>query len=129
MLETKSFLYHDLLHFAVEMEAKIGFGFYGLLAQGEWNREHAESEPEKTAKTMEVEQVVGALTGWFKEPRENDDEVVQRLGELRESQRLSPITWVTVETIEGVRRRMRALLGEWNHTEFHTPMKLTFECA
>ena len=33
-LETRSFLLHDLVHYAVEAEAKIDDGFWGLLARG-----------------------------------------------------------------------------------------------
>ncbi len=34
-LETKTFLYHDLLHFAVESEAGLKNSFYGLLEKKE----------------------------------------------------------------------------------------------
>ena len=33
-LETRSLLLHDLVHYAVESEAPIRDGFYGLLAEG-----------------------------------------------------------------------------------------------
>src|SRR4051794_8947581 len=63
--ETRSYLLHDLLHYAVESEAHLANGFWGLLAQGktlaELNDRTAALMTAQTSEIGVIEQVVGAL--------------------------------------------------------------------
>ena len=64
-MDTKTFLVHDLIHFAVETEANLKDSFYGLLnTSGSYAS--LSGEGLKTAEGTEVlhtERVVGVLTG------------------------------------------------------------------
>lgn len=73
-LETKTFLQHDFIHFCVESEAQLKEGFFGLLESGST---FASLTPERSmveeafakgsvSPAMEVEQVVGIMTGVIK---------------------------------------------------------------
>ncbi|MEK9159845.1 MAG: hypothetical protein AAB383_03895 [Patescibacteria group bacterium] len=80
-LDTKSFLFHDLLHFAAEEAAGIQGGFWGNLASGktmaEMNMKGAlmgAFTPQTELDCMEI--VVGALTGAWKAP--------ERAGNMRQ---------------------------------------------
>ncbi len=57
-LETRSYLTHDLVHFAVESEGKLGEGFYGLLARGGGYEATAEMWAGDTGR---IEKVVAML--------------------------------------------------------------------
>src|SRR3954468_10697080 len=65
-LETRSYLLHDLLHLAIEAEARLTTGFWGCLAAGktlaDMNDRTGAAMNEHAAGIATVEQVVGALT-------------------------------------------------------------------
>jgi hypothetical protein len=75
--ETRSYLLHDLLHYAVESEAGLTRGFWGRLAGGDslavMNDRTAGAMPlERSEELLSIERVVGALTSAAKgrPPRE-----------------------------------------------------------
>ena len=69
--ETRSYLKHDLLHYAVEAEAGIEGGFWGSLARGrtlaEMNDRARMPPGSDAAEIATVEQVVGVLSDAAKE--------------------------------------------------------------
>lgn len=69
IVETKSLLIHDFLHFALESEAGLIGGFYGLLAQGYSYGQLAGKEPDDfpMGEAQNVERVVGPLSSAIKE--------------------------------------------------------------
>ena len=112
--ETRSFLMHDLLHYAVEREAGLDIGFWGTLAAGTPMTENAE--------LVIVEQIVGALHGLTKQrPAAEVAAGIRRYAEANGAP-LPP--WLTDEMIEGAQERMRQLRGHWNATPFGGVMEL-----
>ena len=48
-LETKTYLFHDLLHFAIESEAHLRESFYGLLDEGYFYSQQPQGNAAKSA--------------------------------------------------------------------------------
>jgi hypothetical protein len=146
--ETRSYLQHDLLHYAVESEARLEGGFWGCLAKGrtlaEMNdrsgkamaaaagppRAAAPGEPSNdmhTAPTSDmgtIEQVVGAVTGVLK--GRTPYEIVTGLGRYAESVGSTLPSWLTARFIVAVQDRMRQLLGQWKATPYGGSMELAW---
>ena len=119
--ETKSLLLHDLVHFAVESEAKLRGGFYGTLAEG------ADYDaPRPGSEAMAIEGVVGPLQGALK----GDvvpDAFVTRLRAAQASMGGEAPAWLTAELIARVLERLRQLQGQWRATPFGQTMELRFD--
>lgn len=125
-LETKTYLFHDLLHFAVESEAKLAQSFYGRLAQGKSYEELTSIEdPDVLTENSIVERVVGALTGYFKDPKD-PEEFVRRVVHFLETSEYKAPVWINESFVMAVQERMRRLQGEWNKLPFGQTMTLTF---
>jgi hypothetical protein len=126
-LETKTLLFHDLLHFAVETEAGLGRSFYGKLASGSTFADLRHDAREMQAgEAATTERAVGAMTGAIKSaaPAER---VVAVFRELSAALGETPPAWFSDEFVDRVRERMRRLMGEWKATPFGAVMTLTFE--
>jgi hypothetical protein len=124
--ETRSFLQHDLLHYATEAEAGVETGFWGRLAAGatlaELNDKALQGSLYDQPDMLVVEQIVGALTGAIKGRAPED--VVNGLHQLAEAQHIPMPAWLTPALVERVQARMRALVGRWNATAFGASMTL-----
>lgn len=124
-LETKSFLFHDLLHFAVESEARLQHSFYGNLAKSSSYATLAELNGEAEGEIGMTERVVGGLTGYFKSQMDAQAflelmrNMVQATGED-----LPP--WLTGDFLANIKEQMRRLQGEWNALPFGKTMELQF---
>jgi len=127
-LETRSFLFHDLLHFAVETEARLGRSFYGTLARAESYRTLAEATEGSGGEIGQTEGVVGRLTGYWKGQRDAAAFVARAREQARELGGEMP-AWFTEAFVRGVEERMRRLLGEWNALPFGETMTLEFRVA
>jgi hypothetical protein len=129
-LETKTYLYHDLLHFAVESEAKLTDAFYGRLAKGYRYEELALPEMPVAknggdSEGLMAERVVGLMTGVLKHDATAHEAVAGLLNLLSASGEELPI-WFTEDFALRVKERMRALMGEWNSTPFGEEMRYDF---
>ena len=124
-LETRSFLLHDLVHFAVEAEANIQDGFYGLLAEGVPFAQLKELGPGPSAGPTEpspglalAETLVGPLQTYFRG---------------RDTERLSPelearFSQLTHDGfLAGVSERMRRLQGHWRAIPYGETLELIWE--
>ncbi|HUQ01746.1 MAG TPA: hypothetical protein VM261_04585 [Kofleriaceae bacterium] len=129
--ETRSFLQHDLLHYATEAEAGVDVGFWGRLAAGatlaELNDKALQGSLYDQPAMLVVEQIVGALTGAIK--GRSPDDVVNGLQQLAEAQQIAMPAWLTAAFVERVQARMRGLVGRWNATPFGTSMTLPWPAA
>ncbi|MBX4210679.1 hypothetical protein KW783_01780 [Candidatus Parcubacteria bacterium] len=69
-LESKTFLLHDFIHYAIESEAKLENSFYGLLAKGAKISDLSdgtEVSVQKFGDEIEItERVTGAINGVIK---------------------------------------------------------------
>ena len=129
-LETKTFLFHDLLHFAVESEAFLTDSFYGKLLKGESYRSLSERKMEATVLTegkeiMMTERVVGVMTGVLQSDASPEAAINGLRNLLSASGERFP-TWFSEEFVVCVKERMSVLWGEWNGTPFRETMTLEF---
>jgi hypothetical protein len=126
--ETRSYLTHDLLHYAVESEAALDGGFWGNLAAGktlaDMNDRTGASMPDSAGEMAAIEQIVGALSSAVKGvPAERLVETLRR----NAAALARPLPdWFDEAFIEAVQERMRRLLGHWNATPFGAEMQLAW---
>jgi len=119
--ETRSLLLHDLVHFAVESEARLRGGFYGTLADGA-NYE----APRPGGEAALIENVVGPIQGALKGEIDADS-FASRLRSVQQSLGFTPPDWLTADFIRRVLERLRQLQGQWRATPFGQTMELRFE--
>lgn len=105
VLETRSFLVHDLTHYAVESVLKLDAGFYGLLAAGTKMAELNDREkkwPEGT-QIARAESIVGPMQS-----------------HLTGKHFVMP-DWPFIGEVEALYRKV---WGQWRGTKFGTPCVL-----
>lgn len=127
-LETKSLWLHDFVHFAVEAEAGLQNGFWGLLAAGKTMSEMNDRTGkgiEEYADTMAlIEMLVGALSGAMS-GTPSDDVATDARRYLESSGRSEDVpAWLTSDFVVRARERLRKLIGHWNGTPFGEEMEL-----
>jgi len=116
-LESRSLLFHDFVHFAVESEAGLWGSFYGPLARGEGEQPSAE------LATTEI--VVGSLQSASKGDVDAGVFVGRIQTYLDQIGQTSP-RWLTPAMIERILRRLRQIKGQWAAAPFGEPMELEF---
>lgn len=117
-LETRSLLLHDLVHYAVEAEAGIEDGFWGLLARGvsmSALSDRTLTQPLSPGIVL-AEKLVGPMQSVWN----------GRLEASRYLEHAAPTAPGIVDAafVERVRARLRALWGHWRATPFRSPMEL-----
>jgi hypothetical protein len=127
LLETRSCLLHDLVHFALESEAGLTDSFYGKLARGSSYAELKQPGAAMAAlgEIAMTEFVVGTLQGAWKSgfaPARYHAEACGYLAQLG----ASPPAWFTIDLLERVAVRLRALTGAWGGTKFGDALELRF---
>jgi hypothetical protein len=128
-LETKSLLFHDLLHFAVETEAGLRGSFYGLLAKvGGYAELSVAGGAALGGEIAVTERVVGALTAALK-TESLDAAFVEQVTEYLDVYDERAPRWFTPAFVLKVRDRMRQLEGRWRDTPFGETMELRFPLA
>src|ERR1041384_6581695 len=111
--ETRSYLVHDLLHYAVEGEARLDVGFWGNLHRGKTLADMSD----RTGRSMKdaapemavVERLVGALCGAVK--GRNAAEMVAALETYASALATVNPPWLTEPFVICVQERMRKLMG------------------
>jgi hypothetical protein len=114
-LETRSFLLHDLVHFAVEAEANIADGFWGLLAEGTTLDDLADrtmADPISPGIAL-AERLTGPMQSVWNERLDRALYVEQ-----------AKLDFVTIDFVERVCKHLRALTGHWKATPFHETMAI-----
>jgi hypothetical protein len=128
VLETRSYLLHDLLHLAVEAEAGFANGFWGCLAQGkslaDMNDRTGASISEYAREMSLIEQIVGVLTAAVK--GSPPSVVLAGLHEWMQAQERASPTWLDEPFIARVQERMRKHLGRWAATRHGQTMTVTW---
>ncbi|WP_437755397.1 hypothetical protein [Sorangium sp. So ce1389] len=124
--ETRSYLVHDLLHFAVESEAGLRGGFWGNLAKGntlaDLNDRTGQAMAAESKELGIVETTVGILSGAV-EGRTAEETVMMALN-CAPATGWTPPDWLTEEFVKRVQERMRHLLGHWKATPYRGEMKI-----
>src|SRR5262245_42615113 len=107
-LETRSCLFHDLTHLALEEAAGFDQGFWGSLAGGrtlaELGGRAGEPEPEYTGVRLQIERAVVMLQGMARSG-EDPAAVHARITDLLAAQGQSPPPWLTIGLVEEVHER------------------------
>jgi hypothetical protein len=134
-LASRSFLWHDLLHYAVETSAGLQQSFWGQLASGRRLAElhDAMSEGAGAAKAgaseaAVTEAVVGVLTNVVRE-RAAPGAAIAGLTRLFEAQERELPIWLSADFVARVRERVRALMGQWRAVPYGGDMQLAFPAA
>ena len=127
--ETRSYLRHDLLHYAVEAEAGIEGGFWGSLARGrtlaDMNDRTGMALAGDTAEIATVEKFVGVLSGAAKGLSTAEVmSVIERSGAATNA---PPPAWLTESFVAAVQERLRGLLGAWKATPYGETMTLDWK--
>lgn len=126
--ETRSYLMHDLLHYAVEAEAELAHGFWGNLARGktlaQMNDRTGRSLAAELPELMAIERLVGALSGVTK--GRSAAQLVEGLRNYELATGTSPPAWLNEALILAVQERMRRLVGHWNATAYGAAMELNW---
>ncbi|HLK35277.1 MAG TPA: hypothetical protein VKU41_00905 [Polyangiaceae bacterium] len=122
--ETRSYLTHDLLHYAVEVEAGVQSGFWGRLAAGATLAEMNDRTRPMDDEMAAIEQVVGALTSSVKGMPAA--EVVAGMNRFASSLGSTMPSWLTEAFVLAVQERMRNLLGRWKATPRGSALDLTW---
>jgi hypothetical protein len=116
-LETRSYLLHDLVHWAVEAESGIGDGFWGLLANGttlDALADRTMADPPSSGLAL-AERLVGPFQSLF----------AGRLArELYLEQARGTAPFVDGAWIERVLTRLRKLTGAWRAVPFSQALEL-----
>ncbi len=117
--ETRSLLIHDLLHLAVESEARLTHGFWGQLAAGttleEMNDRTKPAAPSAT-ELLAIERLVGALHGATKQ--RPPSELIAGLRRYADALDTELPEWLTEELVIRVEERIRQLSGQWRATPY-----------
>ncbi|HVY89624.1 MAG TPA: hypothetical protein VG942_12195 [Hyphomonadaceae bacterium] len=122
-LETRSFLIHDLIHFAIETEAKLTDSFYGLVGRGgDYDRTGAPMAGE----AMQTERVVAALQGAL-HGEVDPQRFVDRFREVSDQIGSRTPDWLTAELVTRALKRLREVQGRWKATPFGQTMELVFD--
>lgn len=127
-LETRSALLHDLVHYAVETEARLKASFYGQIAGGK-TYEALTMEPSGDREALQTEIVVVRIQGIAKKDAwsEVDPEGLARsIAAGFRAVDYEPPAWLTGDLIVRVRERLLRVQGLWRATPFHQTLELEF---
>lgn len=117
-LETRSVLLHDLVHYAIEAEAGLEDGFWGLLAAGtDFDELLAEARAPSRQGIALAESLVGPMQAVWNQRLDPDRYVAM-------ARRVAP--FVDRAFVDRVRERIRRLWGHWRGTPFHQTMELSW---
>jgi hypothetical protein len=126
-METRSFLTHDLIHYAVESEAQLKGSFYGILGRiGGYEELSVAGGAALGGEIAITERVVGAVTGALQEDDLDPDAFVAQVIEYLDLFDERAPRWFTPAFVLAVRERMRQLTGRWTATAFGQAMQLEF---
>ena len=125
--ESKSTLLHDFMHLAIESEARLKYGFFGLLAQGYSYDELAGKTPSDYPHedAMDVEMVVGPFTAITKGKATAEQLIAGLKNQFGAYGRPEP-TWVTKRLLDQAHERYKRIVGEWNSLKFGETLEITF---
>lgn len=131
-LESKSLLFHDFLHLAIESEAMLKDSFWNQVACGRSFLELAGKEmpadgPIDLSELATTEIIVGASSRLLKESNLDLAAFVDHLCEyLPQIGREIP-EYLTVDFFQRIRECLRRIIGQWRATPFGEIMEINWE--
>ena len=126
-LETRSFLVHDFVHYAVEGISGMTSGFFGMLASGAPLRQlnDADATWDPDSQIGLAESVCGPMQGVMK-GRSTAASLLAGLEEMFTATGKQPPAWVTLKFIDQVHAEYARLSGAWKATPFQGQMVLVW---
>ena len=127
-LDSKTFLLHDLIHFAVESRAGLADSFYGLLVSGETYDSLNEKHSIKDGFGGELgmtERIVGGLTPVMKGNATPEQFLAAARNLIEAYNRKLPM-WLDQGFIADVQEHIRRIVGEWNSIAYGDTLILHF---
>jgi hypothetical protein len=132
-LETRSFLVHDLIHYAVESTAGLRESFWGLLASGQTFADLHDAVANRPAAMRGTisgeagltETIVGIYTGMAMGRNSADDTHAALANVFAVHEQHMP-PWLTLDFAREVQEKLRRLRGEWKALPFGRTMELRF---
>ena len=130
VLDTRSFLVHDLLHFAIESEAGFSRAFYGRFAGGACYRAlavmtAADFSPAADNEAWLAQMLVGPLTP-IARGQPLPPGFVASLSEMMAAHGVTRPAWLDDDFLTRALGRFRRLSGHWKAAPFGQPMRLEF---
>jgi len=126
-METRSLLFHDLLHYAVESEAGLRGSFYGILAKvGGYEELSVAGGAALGGEVAITERIVGALTGAMQGEAFDAVAFADTMADYLDLYGERPPRWLAPELLARVQERMRQLMGRWKATPYGGAMELEF---
>ncbi|XDD49166.1 hypothetical protein AB3N59_12115 [Leptospira sp. WS92.C1] len=117
ILETKSYLIHDLMHYCVESVGNFQNAFWGSLEKGKTLADLADRQnPPSDPELQIVESIVGPMQSLWK--KSIDEKIV--FERLQEISILSDPSLL----IQTIHSKMDAVWGKWRSTKFGETMEL-----
>jgi hypothetical protein len=128
-LVTREFLFHDLLHYAVESALGTQGGFWGALANGktlaDLNDRSGVAMKDYSGTMYAIEQAVGMMTGAIKSGGPAERVLATFRGYFEALGQTTP-EWCTAGFIADVCERMRRIQGHWKATPYRQTMELAW---
>lgn len=126
-LETRSFLVHDFVHYAVETTAGMTSGFFGMLAAGaplgQINDANATWDPDSQIGL--AESIVGPMQTVMRGRADAADLIAGLDGMFTATGKKLP-EWVTADFIAKVEEEYRRLWGAWKATPYSGQLVLVW---
>jgi len=128
LLETKSLMPHDLIHFAYESAAGRRESFFGKLASGttleEFNDRAIMSDPKNLgAEMITTERITGPLSAYLLEQIDERTFFLGLKNAFDATGDAVPAD-VTPDLLLAIKARYRSLIGEWNSLPHHKTMEI-----
>lgn len=130
-LETKSFMPHDLIHFAYESLAGCNHSFYGMLASGTTladfkTMDSMQSGGDTTKEMIVTERITGPLTAYL-HGGISEDAFLATLQNMFDSEDAILPPHMTARFLKWLSEEYRGLIGQWNSLPHHVPMELVWK--
>src|SRR4030095_10503712 len=126
-LVSREFLFHDLLHYAVESTIGARDGFWGALANGktmgDLNDRSGKAMADLSGSIAGIEAIVGMMTGVVKGGAPADQAIASIRSYCELLGQAIP-GWCTASFVIGVRERMRRILGRWKAIPYRQTMEI-----
>lgn len=128
LLETKSYLKHDLIHLAIERAAELQSGFWGLLAAGaEIEKLNADAKSKKgqipNSDIDIIEVIVGAFTRYLNGDATYTD-VFSGVQNMMQAYELPIPEYLSEDMARRSKQLFQQMMGEWNALSYGDKMTL-----
>ena len=128
LLETRSFMPHDLIHLAYESVARKKESFFGKLAAGatfaDFNDRTLMTDPRYADSEMvETERITGPLSS-FLAKGVSMESFMQGLFNIYDALGRDIPEEITPQLLRDIQARYRSLIGEWNSLSHHKVIEI-----